>query len=73
MKGSESHAGWFAEQLKTRQGDLADAQLFTLFLWSHAQWSRERQHAAVPLGKDGLQFGRYQESRWPEGQEGETA
>ncbi|MCA9983357.1 MAG: ParB N-terminal domain-containing protein [Anaerolineales bacterium] len=72
MKGSESHASWFAEQLKARQGDLADAQLFTLFLWSHAQWSRERQNAALPLGKDGLQFGRYQESRWPENREGDA-
>ena len=66
MKSTESHNDWFAQQLKAKQGELSNGQLFTLFTWAHAQWSRDSETATMPLDRGGLQFGRYREVRWPQ-------
>ena len=42
MGANENYGDWFSQQLDTQGGDLSDAQLFTLFVWAHAEWQRAR-------------------------------
>ena len=50
-------------QLNEQIGRLSDAQLFTLFVWTHAEWRRaQRQPFSLPV--NGAQFAVYHEERW---------
>ena len=66
----ESYGDWFRQQLEAQIGDLSDGQLFTLFLWSHAEWQRARQRKfLLPVNGSGVQFATYQEAVWRGGEE----
>jgi hypothetical protein len=43
LNGDERYSDWFAQQLTAQGGELSDAQLFTLFLWAHAEWQRSHK------------------------------
>ncbi|MBK8986294.1 MAG: hypothetical protein IPM39_09470 [Chloroflexi bacterium] len=62
LAASESHSDWFSQQLATQGGELSDAQLFTLFIWAHAEWQRAQgQLFSLPLNGSAAQFAAYQE------------
>jgi hypothetical protein len=47
-------------------GDLNQAQLFTLFIWAHAEWQRARGKAfSLPVNDQGMQFATYHERPYP--------
>jgi hypothetical protein len=65
MGANENYSDWFNQQLETQGGDLSDAQLFTLFVWAHAEWQRGRNSQfSVPVNGHGLQFATYKEFNW---------
>ena len=48
----EAVIDWISQQLDAQGSDLSDAQIFTLFIWAHAEWQRaigadEPQHARL--------------------------
>lgn len=49
----DSYSGWFATQLQEAIGTLSDAQLFTLFVWSLAEYDRHHQRRPFWLPADG--------------------
>jgi hypothetical protein len=66
LSASESYGGWFAQQLETQGGDLSPAQLFTLFVWAHAEWLRAQNQAFdLPVNGHGMQFTIVQERPFP--------
>jgi hypothetical protein len=65
MGANESYGDWFKEQLEAQGGELSDAQMFTLFVWAHAEWQRARGRAfSLPVNGNGVQFAAYQEQSW---------
>ena len=74
MGANEGYGDWFHQQLDAQSGDLSDAQLFTLFLWSHAEWQRaRRQTFSLPVNGHGVQFAAYAERPWTAPVENEDA
>ncbi|MGB1251148.1 MAG: hypothetical protein ACPG8W_11075 [Candidatus Promineifilaceae bacterium] len=54
MSSAESWRGWFAAELDAQQGDLSDEQLYTLFIWTIAEWHRLHSSSdTIPLPVDG--------------------
>lgn len=65
MGANENYSDWFGQQLDAQGGDLSDAQLFTLFIWTHTEWQRARSNQfSLPLNGQALQFGLYEELPW---------
>ncbi|MCP5011046.1 MAG: hypothetical protein GY942_13775 [Aestuariibacter sp.] len=65
MGANENYGDWFSQQLDAQGGDLSDAQLFTLFIWTHAEWQRARNSQfRLPLNGQVMQFGMYDERPW---------
>ncbi|MFQ5401738.1 MAG: ParB/RepB/Spo0J family partition protein [Anaerolineae bacterium] len=65
MGANENYGDWFSQQLDAQGGDLSDAQLFTLFVWAHAEWQRAgRNSFSLPVNGRGVQFATYQERGW---------
>ena len=65
MGSNENHGDWFSQQLDAQGGDLSDAQLFTLFVWAHAEWQRARNSQfSLPVNGHGIQFATYHEHSW---------
>jgi hypothetical protein len=51
--------------MKAQGGDLSDAQMFTLFVWTHTEWQRAgRGSFSLPVNENGVQFAAYQERGW---------
>jgi hypothetical protein len=62
MGANESYGEWFGKQLGEEMGELSDGQLFTLFIWAHAEWQRaRRQPFSLPVNGQGVQFVTVQE------------
>jgi len=62
MGANENYGDWFKEQFEAQGGDLSDAQLFTLFVWAHAEWQRARKRPfSLPVNGHSLQFVTVQE------------
>ena len=54
MSTLESWRGWFEAELEAQQGDLSDSQLYTLFIWTVAEWHRLcGYNDTIPLPVDG--------------------
>ena len=65
MGANESHSDWFSQQLATQGGELSDAQVFTLFVWAHAEWQRAKgQSFSLPVNGRAVQFALYRERPW---------
>lgn len=65
MGVNENYSNWFSHQLDTQVGDLSEAQLFTLFIWAHAEWQRARRGPfSLPVNEHSLQFVTCQEKLW---------
>ncbi|MFQ5433761.1 MAG: hypothetical protein ACE5FD_02705, partial [Anaerolineae bacterium] len=65
MGANENYSDWFSQQLDAQGGDLSDAQLFTLFVWAHAEWQRTGCNSfTLPVNGHGVQFATYQERGW---------
>ena len=65
MGANENYSDWFAKQLEAQGGELSDAQLFTLFVWAHAEWQRAKSRDfSLPLNGHGVQFALYREQPW---------
>ena len=65
MGANENYSDWFSQQLDSQGGDLSDAQLFTLFVWAHAEWQRARgSQFSLPVNGHGVQFATYHERSW---------
>ncbi|HRQ42150.1 MAG TPA: ParB N-terminal domain-containing protein [Chloroflexota bacterium] len=65
MGANENYSDWFSQQLDAQGGDLSDAQLFTLFVWTHAEWQRARNSQfSLPVNGHGVQFATYHERSW---------
>jgi hypothetical protein len=65
MGANENYSDWFEKQLETQGGELSDAQLFTLFVWAHAEWQRAKSRTfSLPLNGRGIQFALYREQPW---------
>lgn len=65
MGVNENYSNWFSHQLDTQVGDLSEAQLFTLFIWAHAEWQRARRGPfSLPVNGHSLQFVTCQEKPW---------
>jgi hypothetical protein len=65
MGANESYGDWFSQQLDAQGGDLSDAQIFTLFVWAHAEWQRAKSDSfSLPINGHGMQFATYQEQPW---------
>ena len=65
MGANENYSDWFSQQLDAQGGDLSDAQLFTLFVWAHAEWQRTgRNSFSLPVNGHGVQFAAYHEQGW---------
>lgn len=65
LGGDESYSDWFKKQLAAQGGELSEAQLFSLFIWAHAEWQRARGRAFnLPLNGSAAQFGLYEERPW---------
>ncbi|HRQ42369.1 MAG TPA: ParB/RepB/Spo0J family partition protein [Chloroflexota bacterium] len=65
MGANENYGDWFSQQLDAQGGDLSDAQLFTLFVWAHAEWQRAKSDSfSLPINGHGMQFATYQERPW---------
>jgi len=69
MAANENYSDWFSQQMASQGGDLSDAQLFTLFVWAHAEWQRaHRGSFSLPVNGNGVQFDTYQERGWRVGE-----
>jgi hypothetical protein len=69
MGANETYSNWFSQQLDAQGGDLSDAQMFTLFVWAHAEWQRARSSQfSLPVNGHGVQFATYQERGWRVGE-----
>lgn len=65
MGANENYSDWFSQQLNAQGGDLSDAQLFTLFVWAHAEWQRAKSDSfSLPINGHGMQFATYRERPW---------
>jgi hypothetical protein len=65
MGANENYGNWFSQQLDTQGGELNDAQLFTLFVWTHAEWQRAKgRQFSLPVNGNGIQFATYHERSW---------
>jgi hypothetical protein len=65
MGANENYGDWFQQQLDGQGGDLGDAQLFTLFVWTHAEWQRAKgRQFSLPVNGNGMQFATYHERSW---------
>jgi hypothetical protein len=65
MGANENYNNWFSQQMESQGGNLSDAQLFTLFVWAHAEWRRARNSQfSLPVNGHGVQFAMYRERRW---------
>ena len=65
MGANENYGDWFSQQMDSQGGDLSDAQLFTLFVWAHAEWQRARgSQFSLPVNGHGVQFATYHERSW---------
>ena len=65
MGANENYGDWFSQQLDVQGGDLSDTQLFTLFVWAHAEWQRAKSDSfSLPINGHGMQFATYQERPW---------
>lgn len=65
MGANENYGDWFNQQLETQVGDLSDPQMFTLFVWAHAEWQRAKSGSfSLPINRHGMQFAPYQERPW---------
>jgi ParB-like chromosome segregation protein Spo0J len=65
LGSSENYGDWFRQQFEAQIGDLSDAQLFTLFIWSHSEWQRARRREfLLPVNGNGVQFANYSEAKW---------
>jgi hypothetical protein len=65
MGAKENYGDWFQQQLDGQGGDLGDAQLFTLFVWTHAEWQRAKgRQFSLPVNGNGMQFATYHERSW---------
>jgi len=65
MGANENYGDWFSQQMDVQGGDLSDAQLFTLFVWAHAEWQRAKSDSfSLPINGHGMQFATYQERPW---------
>jgi hypothetical protein len=70
MSSSENYAGWFEKRLDEELGNLADAQLFTLFVLAHGERQRHSSwHASfwAPADNTFTQILQVQTGRWPQG------
>ena len=57
MAANENYSDWFHQQLESQGGELSDAQLFTLFVWAHAEWQRANNRTfSLPHNGHGKQF-----------------
>lgn len=57
MAANENYGDWFHQQLESQGGELSDAQLFTLFVWAHAEWQRANNRTfSLPQNGHGKQF-----------------
>jgi len=57
MAANEHYSDWFHQQLESQGGELSDAQLFTLFVWAHAEWQRANNRTfSLPHNGHGKQF-----------------
>lgn len=64
LGGDERYGEWFRQQLAAQGGELSDAQMFTLFIWAHAEWQRaQRQPFSVPVNGM-MQFVTVEEKAW---------
>lgn len=62
LAANESYGDWFEKQLAGQGGELSDAQLFTLFIWAHAEWQRAQGKTfSLPVNGRAAQFAAYQE------------
>lgn len=62
MGTNENYSDWFSQQMASQSGDLNDAQLFTLFVWAHAEWQRAKNSSfSLPVNGHGVQFAVYRE------------
>jgi ParB-like chromosome segregation protein Spo0J len=69
LSSSENYGDWFRKQFESQIGDLSDAQLFTLFIWSHSEWQRARRREfLLPVNGSGVQFATYKEAKWRSGE-----
>ncbi|NKQ35208.1 MAG: hypothetical protein HF973_06265, partial [Chloroflexi bacterium] len=69
MAANENYSDWFSQQMTSQGGDLSDAQMFTLFVWAHAEWQRSRRGLfSLPVNGNGVQFATYQERGWRVGE-----
>ncbi len=69
MGANENYGDWFSQQLEAQGGDLSDAQLFTLFVWAHAEWQRAQSRTfSLPVNGHGMQFVTVQERPWRVGE-----
>ncbi|HID50634.1 MAG TPA: hypothetical protein EYP41_01180 [Anaerolineae bacterium] len=65
MGANEKYSNWFSQQMESQGGDLSDAQMFTLFVWTHTEWQRARRGSfSLPVNSHGVQFATYQEREW---------
>ena len=65
MSANENYSDWFSQQLEIQGGDLSEAQLFTLFVWAHAEWQRAKSSSfSLPVNGHGVQFATYAERPW---------
>ena len=57
---------WFSKQLDEHIGELSDAQMFTLLVWSFAEWQRAKSSSSfdLPVNRSGVQFANYKETKW---------
>jgi ParB-like chromosome segregation protein Spo0J len=69
MGANEAYGDWFSQQLAEQSGELSDAQLFTLFVWAHAEWQRAHYNGvfSLPLNGQSQQFVPYQAVEWTGG------
>jgi hypothetical protein len=65
MGANELYGDWFQQKLDAQVGDLSLEQLFTLFIWTHAEWQRARHGSfSLPVNGNGVQFATYREMEW---------
>ena len=63
MSSSKSSRDWFKEQLAKNVGELNNAQLWTLFIWTLAEWQRIRgREFLLPVSSG--QYVTYKETDW---------
>ena len=66
MSSNETYSDWFVQQFEAEIGNLNHQQLFTLFIWAHAEWQRARGKAfSLPVNDQSMQFATYHERPYP--------